>query len=268
MYEELYEELSPQMVEEYLLRIGLDAQIIAEGPTKEVLDRLIFAHQCSVPFETLDCCGTGGDIPLATSAVFDKIVTRRRGGYCFELSGLFDKLLRALGYQTSSCLARAVIRRDYLPPNLHRFSLVEMEDGTYMADVGFGGPVPSSALKLEPGIQADTTGERFSFELDDQGWWMLYRHLPDGLQKLLYFNTMPQLEVDFLTASYYSAWAPDSHFVVNRIVSLRRPNGSVQIFNDTFKVIENGVTVVEKTVESPEERAVLLREHFGIEGVE
>jgi len=271
MYEELYEELSPQMLQEYLQRIGVDPQEIerelSQGLDKVVLDKLIYAHQCSVPFETLDTCGSGGDISLATADVFDKLVTRRRGGFCFELSGLFDKLLRGVGYKTISCLARAVIRRDYLPPNLHRLSFVEIDGDLYLADVGFGGPVPASALKLEEGDQTDAVGERFSLVLDENGWWMLSRHTADGLQKILCFNTIPQIEVDFVTANYYCANAPDSHFVINRIVSMRRPNGSVQIFNDLFKVIENGELVIEREIESDEDRRALLSEYFGIEGV-
>jgi N-hydroxyarylamine O-acetyltransferase len=295
MYEGLYQDLTPQMLRDYLQRIGLDAQEVqVDGPTKKTLDRLVFAHQSSVPFETLDTYGTGSDIPLETERIYDKLVTRRRGGYCFELNGLFDKLLRALGYQARSCLARAVIRRDYLPPSLHRVPLVELDGALYLADVGFGGPVPASALRLETGIQTDAVGESFSLELDDgkrrpnanaesgqidrktacndlagasQGWWMLYRLTPDGPQKLICFNTEPQLEVDFITPNYYCAHAPDSHFVVNRIVNLRLPSGSAQLFNDTFKLIKNGQVIEEKTVASTTERLALLREYFCIEGV-
>ncbi|NLG11327.1 MAG: arylamine N-acetyltransferase [Coriobacteriaceae bacterium] len=266
MYQALYKELSPQMLQEYLRRVGLDSKDLHQGLDCALLDKVIYAHQCNIPFETLDIYQTGGDISLATDRVFDKLVARRRGGFCFELNGLLDKLLRVIGYQTRSCLARVINRGDCLPPSLHRLSLVEIGNSLYLADVGLGGTAPASALKLKEGTQTDVLGERFSLEQDGKLCWVLYYHASDGLKKLIHFNISPQLEVDFLTANYYCAHAPDSLFVANRIVSLRKPNGRVQIFNNTFKLVENGITVVERTVDSDEDRRIVLGKYFGIEG--
>ena len=92
MDEGLYEPLPS--VEAYLARIGIDG---AKEPTLAFLDELVYAHQCSVPFEDLDICEKHAEISLDIAALFDKIVTRRRGGYCFEQNALFASLLRALG---------------------------------------------------------------------------------------------------------------------------------------------------------------------------
>jgi N-hydroxyarylamine O-acetyltransferase len=283
MYEGLCEGLDSAMLRSYLERIcsrndslgghaacgtgGPDDGQLPE-PTIETLDALIYAHQCSIPFETLDTSVFGLEISLATRDVFDKIVTRQRGGYCFELNTLFDKLLRALGYHVRSCLARAVINRDYLPPQLHRLPFVKLDGMLHMADVGFGGPTPAGSLALKEGIQSDTIGEVFRLSQEPCDWWLLERRLTnerqkEGWQKLLLFNTQPQPDVDFITPNYYCSKSPDSHFVINRIVNLRTPTGMVQLFNNTFKRIENGVTS-ERIIEDQKQLPELLNSSFGI----
>jgi N-hydroxyarylamine O-acetyltransferase len=293
MYEGLYEGLTQQMCVAYLKRIGIgteddgrvdcshnadcgDASGGTSGsdelpaPTLRTLDALIYAHQCAVPFETLDSSDLGLDVSLATRDIFDKIVARRRGGYCFELNGLFDKLLQALGFKVRSCLARAVINRDYLPPQLHRMPVVELDGTLRIADVGFGGPIPASSLPLAQGVQTDSLGEGFRLSRDDKegdgDWWLLERRAAGGWQRLLLFSTQPQHEVDFVAPHYYCATSPESHFVINRIVNLRTPAGMVQLFNKHFKRTEAG-TVTERAVEDEADLVELLSSSFGIADV-
>jgi N-hydroxyarylamine O-acetyltransferase len=216
MYEEMAAPLSDAMVDAYLKRLGLTRDALAferQSPLR-VLDTLIWAHQCAIPFETLDIAaggsrgggggsGNGGtDILLTTAALFDKLVTRRRGGYCFELNGLFQRLLEALGFDVCAHLARAVINRDYLPPRLHRVMTVCLGGGgggsergrgsseggenptTYLCDVGFGGPMPGSALPLLEGEHSDVTGTRFQLVRgtangEPPSTWLLSRVLED-----------------------------------------------------------------------------------------
>ncbi|MDR0350132.1 MAG: arylamine N-acetyltransferase [Coriobacteriales bacterium] len=261
MYEELYEGLSPQMLDAYLARVGLTDTRLA--PTRESLDTLIYAHQLAVPFDTLDSSDFGLVVSLATRDIFEKLITRRRGGYCFELNGLFDKLLGALGFTTRSCLARAVINRDYLPPCLHRMPIVELDGVLHLADVGFGGPLPASSLPLEVGIHTDRLGERFRLSRDAPSSWLLERQTGEAWQRLLLFDDLPRLEVDFVTPNYYCCMAPDSHFVLNRIVNLRTPGGATQIFNTTFKQTTKGETTERPIAEAADLRD-LLAQHFGI----
>jgi N-hydroxyarylamine O-acetyltransferase len=262
MHEELYEGLSPRMLAAYLERLGLGGGGLPE-PTVETLDALVYAHQCSVPFETLDSSDLGLEVSLATASIFDKIVTRQRGGYCFELNGLFDKLLRALGFATRSCLARAVINRDYLPPQLHRIPLVELDGALLIADVGFGGPAPASSLALTEGVHSDRSGAKFRLSRDAQGWWLLEHRLGERWQKVLLFNTLEQHDVDFVTPNYYCSRSSESFFVINRIVYQRTPTGTLRVFNDSFKHTENGITV-EKDIAGVAELREILSDNFGI----
>ena len=95
MYEELYEQFSEGEKAAYLARIGMVGAI---HPDRETLDRLIFAHQCAIPFENLDICELGKAIALGTRAIYTKVVEQRRGGYCFELNAAFYDLLEACGF--------------------------------------------------------------------------------------------------------------------------------------------------------------------------
>jgi N-hydroxyarylamine O-acetyltransferase len=266
MYEELYEKLDSLMLGAYLERIGFDNSTGLPEPTIQTLDALIHAHQSAVPFETLDSSELDRDISLATSDLFDKIVIRRRGGYCFELNGLFDKLLQGLGFATRSCLARAVINRDYLPPQLHRIPLVELDGRLLIADVGFGGPIPASSLSLMEGVQSDSIGKEFRLSRDAQNWWLLDHRLEDGWQKLLLFGTQKQFDVDFVAPNYYCSRFSESFFVINRIVSLRTLTGTARLFNNQFRHTENGVTT-ETIVEGLDELREVLSDTFGISDV-
>ncbi|MDR1909537.1 MAG: arylamine N-acetyltransferase [Spirochaetaceae bacterium] len=252
--------LSPRMAELYLERVGVDAA----AADKDFLDRLIFAHQCSVPFENIDVYDGGLDIHLTTEKLFDKLVLRRRGGYCFELNGLFRRLLDALGFETRSCLARVLMGRDIVPPPLHRVTLADLGGRLYFCDVGFGGPMPAAAIPLGPGIHADAEGGRFSLEEDRRGWWTLFSHSGGEPSPLISLETADRPEVDFLAPSYYCSHAPESYFVGSRIANLRRPGGSAQLSGTRFKLVRKGAPPEESTAETPESLAALLQDHFGI----
>ena len=99
MYEELYEPI-PQ-TKPYLKRLGLTAVPAAD---KENLDRLIYAHQLHVPFEDLDVCEFKRTASLSISSLYEKIVLKKRGGYCYELNALFASLLTACGYEVTPCM--------------------------------------------------------------------------------------------------------------------------------------------------------------------
>ena len=94
MSEELYAPIPD--LDAYLARIGIAE---AKEPTLDFLDEVIMAHQCSVPFDDLDTCALDIVPSLGIPDLFEKIVVRKRGGYCFELNALFGALLKALGFQ-------------------------------------------------------------------------------------------------------------------------------------------------------------------------
>src|SRR5690606_36486392 len=120
----------------YLARIGISRPPAADAAG---LDALQQAHRSTIAFENLDI-PLGREISLDPGQVFDKMVTRRRGGYCFEHNQLFLRALRAIGFQARPLLARGWLGAgDDIPPRAHTLNLVQIDGADWIADAGFGG---------------------------------------------------------------------------------------------------------------------------------
>ncbi|MGN0077763.1 MAG: arylamine N-acetyltransferase, partial [Coriobacteriales bacterium] len=132
--------LDPVQVRLYLDRIGLPDVSTCPECTLELLDRLIFAHQCAVPFESVDFAGGGPAPSLELEQLFRKVVVDRHGGFCFELNMVFEKLLLSLGFEARACLSRSVRGPEGADAINHRAELVKVGETWHFADVGFGGP--------------------------------------------------------------------------------------------------------------------------------
>ena len=130
----------------WLERIGYSGPVV---PTLEILNRLILAHSHSISYETLDIMlGRPPKLDMPTLQL--KMIAKKRGGYCFEQNMLFRAGLRSLGYRITS-LQGSVVRGlaiDAPRPAIHMLLKVELPEGNYLADVGFGNLAPTSALLL------------------------------------------------------------------------------------------------------------------------
>ena len=105
----------------------------------DTLRALHLKHNCTIPFENLDVL-LPREIQLDDQSLEEKLVIARRGGYCFEQNGVFERVLRELGFNVRSLLGRVVLSNPpALPPRTHRLLLVELEEEKWIADVGFGG---------------------------------------------------------------------------------------------------------------------------------
>jgi N-hydroxyarylamine O-acetyltransferase len=223
----MYEELSAPLPDrkKYLERIGLTDDL---KPSLETLDKLIFAQLCSVPFENLDVYDAGAEIPLEIDALFDKIVTRRRGGYCFELNALFMSLLKSIGFECYPVMVRVVWKATGYMPITHRAGIVAINGTRYFCDVGFGGPAPSRALRLDDKSPQSCGDQTFVFDNAPDGDFIIYR-LAGGREQLLKFDDRPCENVDFLGPNEYLSRNRKSGFKLSRMVNITRPDGSAAI---------------------------------------
>ncbi|MDR2957588.1 MAG: arylamine N-acetyltransferase [Coriobacteriales bacterium] len=286
----LNEALTYEQAALYLERIGMadEAILLRENlvttphawplsPSLELLNKLVMAHLVSVPFESIDLVGSKHPINLGTQQLFNKIVSRRRGGYCFELNKSFNSLLKALGFTTRSFLGRAMLGYTGIKPRLHRVNVVDFsgEDcqGTYLVEVGYGGPVPAMAVLLCSGSFTDPFGVRFRLTygqsdpqigITDQTW-LLTRIGSDDQDDLtvLSFEEMQQFEVDFIAINYYCSTAPDAYFRKNLVVNLSRTDGYVSITNDKLKLVSTDKTI-EQDISDARLRTEALKNYFGI----
>ena len=261
----MYEELSAPLPDgrAYAERIGLPWPL---RPDLETLDRIILAHQCTVPFENLEPYDQGREPSLGIETLFDKVVRRRRGGFCFELNALLDAFLREIGYEAWSVSCRIVRARDYLPPMLHRAVLARLDKQLYYCDVGYGGPQPPGPVPL--GGDRTVCGERFRVVAFCEAqrrepWWRLERSAGEGTwEKLIEFPEMPLPASYFVPYAFYSARHPDSLFSQKRILNLRTAAGSLALTGTTLTERRNGEAQVTQAG-SREELAEMIRQKFG-----
>src|ERR671921_596800 len=149
-------------VEAYLERIGYRGP---RAPTAETLRRLHVAHLLAVPFENLSI-HAGEPVVLDDESLFEKVVARGRGGFCYELNGLFAALLRELGFRVEM-LSAAVARRGggFGPEFDHMALLVTLEE-RWLADVGFGDSFVEPLLLDE---RAEQRQGAHAFRIEEDG---------------------------------------------------------------------------------------------------
>ncbi|CAN95485.1 putative N-hydroxyarylamine O-acetyltransferase [Sorangium cellulosum So ce56] len=242
----------------YLARIGYRGALAA---TREVLDALHAAHVYSIPFENLDVL-LGRPIRLDLASVQAKLVRARRGGYCFEHNTLFAAVLRRLGFKLTTLIARVRFQRSDTGPRSHMLSLVELPEGPFIADVGFGGPGLLQPLPL-------VEGEGHARVLDVIGLrregssWVLASRAGEVCQDIYAFTLEEHLPIDYEVANHYTSTHPSSLFVNNLIVALPSPEGRVTLRNRELGFWR--VDGVERVSVHDDALLDVLRERFGLE---
>jgi N-hydroxyarylamine O-acetyltransferase len=217
------------------------------------------AHQRAVPFENLSI-HLSEPISLAEHDLLDKIVTRRRGGFCYELNGAFGLLLRALGADVTLVAARVYGSGGLGPPFDHLALVVRPPDtsGSWLADVGFGSH-STFALRFDSeDSQADPAGEFRLANVDDGDVDVLR----DG-EPQYRIERRPRALADFVPTCWWQQTSPDSHFTASTICSRLTDDGRISISGRTLIRTGNGVRTEQ---ELADDDAVLgaYRDHFGI----
>jgi N-hydroxyarylamine O-acetyltransferase len=245
----------------YLDRINYRGSLI---PSAATLRNLQVAHLLTVPFENLSI-HYGQAIVLNDEALFDKIVSRRRGGFCYELNGLFAALLRGLGFRVEKLSAGVANAGEFGPDFDHMTLLVHLEE-RWLADVGFGDSFrePLRLDEREPQIQGDR-----SYKIGPQGnRLLLSQREANGDWKPQYSFTLNAFEYpDYEEMCRYHQTSPESHFTKARICSLATPNGRLTLSELKFITAEAGERGERMLSDEHEYIAALARE-FGITGLQ
>lgn len=253
------ESLKPE-VAAYLERIAYDGPLDGSA---EMLAELQHAHLHAVPYENLDILN-GVPLSLEPGALWDKIVRRRRGGYCFELNALFAWLLRELGYPVTDLVARFWRDETSLPPKRrHHVLKVEAEGRFYLCDVGVGGSVPRRPLLIEDGLGQPQGDECYRLDRDAAFGWFLSERKKGEWGRVYSFTEEPQLADDYIFASYWCQYAPDSPFRAETKLAICTPEGRNTGAGGEIRLFRNGnVTVLQPATKA--EYAAALAEYFGI----
>lgn len=249
-------------VEAYLRRINDD------GPRQvslDVLRRLHVAHLQAVPFENLDI-HLGSVISLDERSLFDKIVRRRRGGFCYELNGLFASLLRALGFQVTLIAGRVAREDGLFGPEFDHLALVVELDGPFLVDVGLGRGF-REPLRIDVRHEQLQHGRSYRIDIDGAGEHNTVRErtTPTAPWSTRYIFTLtPREMADFAATCLYHQTSSESNFTQQRTCTIATPSGRVSLIDNHLKITE-GRRRIERTVADGEEYRQALRDHFGIE---
>ena len=246
-------------IEAYLHRI------IFSGATDVSLDTLVrlhHAHFHTIPFENFDIL-LGRGIDIVPQAVFNKLVRKKRGGYCFELNGLFLQALQALGFKARALLAR--VHLTGTPSGRgHQLELVSIDGREWLADVGFGLNSPREPIPMELDRPITTDGR--TMRLTDGGHFgTMFQALEDGKWKDLYsFDLGYVFPADIAYGNHYTSTHPDAFFTYSRVAGLPFPGGGITLLDRILKITTNGKEEVQTLPDSP---AYLdaLKKHFSIE---
>ncbi len=246
----------------YLARIGYRGSLEPSAATLRALHR---AHMLAVPFENLDIFGARRHLTLDTAAFFAKVVGERRGGFCYELNGLFAELLGTLGFSVSFLSGRVAKGTKAGPEFDHMLLLVPADGVRWIADVGFG---DSSLVPLDldrEGPQGEPEGG-FKLVRDggEPGFTSMYGLSEAGKWVERYrFSLAPHPLADFAGMCEYHQTSPDSKFTQNRVCSLPTATGRVTLSGNRLTLVEEGRRTVQRLDEAA--FASALRARFGIE---
>jgi len=230
--------------------------------TEDCLEALHRAHVYTIPFENFDIL-LGRGISLEPAVLCDKLVHRKRGGYCFELNGLFLMALHAIGFEARPLLARVHLAD---PPSgrEHQLSLVTLRGRQCIADVGFGSFGFRAPIPLE--LNRPTTHDGLTFRLvETEPFGIMLQTLKKGHWLDLYsFDLGHVFPADIAVGNHFTSTHPTSLFTFARVAALLTPTGRVSLLNRTLRRV---TADTEQMQELGEGQVYLdaLRTHFGIE---
>jgi N-hydroxyarylamine O-acetyltransferase len=239
-----------------LARIGYHGPRAADAATLTALHR---AFVMSVPFENLDI-GIGRPIRLDTPALFDKIVRNKRGGFCYELNGLFASLLRELGFDVTLLSARVFADGAPGPEFDHLTLLVQLEQ-RWLADVGFCEFIDPLRLD-DPHEQRQGNGVYRLVPGEPR--WVYQTQARDGEWQNGYdFTLQPHQMEEFEAMCLHQQTSPASIFLKGRFCGLPTPTGRIALSDNRLIFTEAGERR-EHPIAAPGDFERALAEHFGI----
>ena len=255
-------------VDRYLTRLGVEEP---PQPNYRSLERLQRTHVQTVPFETLSITGDphgdrdGEGVILDRPTLSEKLLDHHRGGFCYELNGMFGWLLTELGYDADRLAASVIIDGDPRPPANHLTTLVHL-DRPYVVDVGMGAPQMRKPLPLDGTVREDAVGVEWRIvesERPDADSLSQYRRLGDEEWSDRYVFTDTPREMTYFEATCdYLQRAPESPFTGDPVAVIGTEDGWAKLSPETYTRVENGEERERKII--PGEYHDLLESQFGV----
>ena len=248
-------------LEAYLQRIRWSGD---RTPALATLASLMRAHVSAIPFENLDVL-LGRPIRLDLDSIFSKLVTARRGGYCFEQTTLFHAVLERFGYRVQTHAARVVV---FTPraesARSHMFLTVRGEGFSVVVDPGFGGQAPLVPIPIVAGAEVRDASDCHQFVRDGDEW-VLQAELEGRMVPLWTSTLEPQYPIDFVVANHYVSTCADSPFVNRLMLRVITPEGSRTSVMNRDVTVRRGAAVTTYQLADRAALRTLLVKDFGFD---
>jgi N-hydroxyarylamine O-acetyltransferase len=250
-------------LQNYLARIGYHGPL---APDFKTLAALQAAQVKAIAFEALDPL-LGRPVHINVASVQNKLVDGRRGGYCFEQNLLFKTALEAIGFQVTGLTGRVRWRfapDDPLGPRTHMLLKIDLPEGPYIADAGFGSCLLDAPLKLEAGIEQPTAMGTFRLsDVDGLNW--LSAKQPAGWRTMYVFDLQPQILSDYVLGSWYASTHPSMPFTSMAVMERLANDRRYRLVNRRLVTeARDGELISERMIETAAELAQVIDEIFGV----
>jgi N-hydroxyarylamine O-acetyltransferase len=245
----------------YFARIGHTG---SAEPTLAVLRELHARHPAAIAFEGLDPF-LGRPVSIEPDSIRDKLVHGRRGGYCHEQNALFHDVLAAIGFSVAALGARVLwMTPGRKAPLTHRLTLVDLPEGRFVADVGFGGQTPTAPLRLEPGLEQVTPHGTYRLASDSEVFETQMR-VGERWEPMYRFTLAAQSPADFQMANWFTSTHPHGRFVRNLVAARVVGDTRVNLLNASLSVRHPDGTVEHRTLADTRDLGEVLTEIMGLD---
>ena len=224
-------------VKSYFDRIGVEkTNVAADLATLKILQR---RHLLTVPFENLDIHWKR-PIELNAKRFYDKIIGEKRGGFCYELNGLFYELLTEIGFQSKIISARVVKENgDFSAEYDHLAIITQIGNKEYLVDVGFGSFTAEPLEFVSDVEQRDDNGTFLIRKYDDEYFEVAKKDGDDWRSEYI-FTPLERDLTEFAGMCRFHQTSPESHFTRGKVCSLMTPDGRKTLTDEKFIETENG----------------------------
>jgi N-hydroxyarylamine O-acetyltransferase len=250
-------------LDDYLKRIGFNG---TTEPDLATLAAVHAAHVDAIPFEGFDPL-LGRPVKLDLASVQQKLVDGRRGGYCFEQNTLLKTALETIGFKVTGLGGRVRWMSppdSPLGPREHMLLKVDLPDGAYLADVGFGACLIDAPLRLETGVEQRTAMGTYLLSEAD-GLFSLSAKQPGGWRTMYVFNLEPQIPSDYELGNWFTSTSPLTPFTSLLIMERLGADKRYKLINSRFIVeARDGEVAEERLLDSAEALGRVLDETFNV----
>jgi N-hydroxyarylamine O-acetyltransferase len=246
---------------DYLARIGYRGTI---QPDLVTLATIHAAHVDAIPFEGIDPL-LSRPVKLDLASVQRKLLDRRRGGYCFEQNMLFKAALEAIGFKVTGLGGRVRWMSppdSPLGPKTHMLLKVDLPEGSYLADVGFGVCVLDSPLQFKTEIEQRTAMGTYRLTEAD-GLLSLSAKQPSGWRTMYVFDLVPQIQSDYELGNWFTSTHPSAPFISTLIMERLGSDKRYKLANRRLTIeARDGEIVAERSIGSADQLGHVLEENF------